>query len=290
MRFDEFMRSALYASGAGYYRKRDRDPFGALGDFYTASQIQPLFGRIIAAEAEALMPGAQILELGAGRGEMAEFFGSTYMGIEIGDDPPSSFSGFVFANEFFDALPVRLATCMKGKRVEVIVDDNSGNFAPGPALDEACESYLRRYCPFLAEGGRCEIGMEALTWIDRIAGAMRSGYLLVIDYGYTTQESIRFPQGTLMSYLRHFPSGDVLAEPGNRDITAHVAFDALKDRATAAGFKCVRFETLRQLVLRAVERDETLAGSFRARQHLKTLLFGMGETFRCLLFQREPEK
>src|SRR5215469_9713478 len=46
--FDRFMELALYHPKHGYYTRKDRDPFGARGDFYTASQIQPLFGRIIA--------------------------------------------------------------------------------------------------------------------------------------------------------------------------------------------------------------------------------------------------
>ena len=49
-----------------------------------------------------------------------------------------------------------------------------------------------------------------------------------IDYGYTTAEAKRFPAGTLMSYRRHAASEDVLADPGERDITAHVCFPALE--------------------------------------------------------------
>ena len=42
-----------------------------------------------------------------------------------------------------------------------------------------------------------------LSWIDRLAARLESGYLLIVDYGYTTKETTRFPQGTLRSYQRH---------------------------------------------------------------------------------------
>jgi SAM-dependent MidA family methyltransferase len=91
-----------------------------------------------------------------------------------------------------------------------------------------------------------------------------------------------------MSYRRHTALEDVLEEPGERDITAHVCFTALEDHAA---FQTMRFERLAQFLMAAGERDEfaaALAGADAAetqarRLQLKTLLFGMGETFRVLL-------
>ena len=45
--FRRFMELALYHPEHGYYQ-RPRDPFGAGGDFYTNSQLQPVFGRLLA--------------------------------------------------------------------------------------------------------------------------------------------------------------------------------------------------------------------------------------------------
>ena len=44
--FRRFMDVALYHPEAGYYR-RAADPFGRDGDFYTAEQIQPVFGLLM---------------------------------------------------------------------------------------------------------------------------------------------------------------------------------------------------------------------------------------------------
>ncbi len=283
MRFDAFMRSALYDPERGYYRGK-RDPFGAEGDFYTAAQVQPLFGRVIAAEIETLAPGEPVFELGPGRREMAEALGTKYTGIDIEDQLPARLDGVVFANEFFDALPVRLVLNEAGEFHEGMVED--GEIRSGPVLDAESLGYVRRYWPRVPDGGRLEIACEALDWIRRLAGRMRRGIALFIDYGYTTAETIRFPRGTLMSYRRHIALDSVLTRPGEQDITAHVPFDAMIDHAVECGFRFVRMETLASLVLRNVERNSGLVTSLQDRQQLKTLLFGMGETFRCVLLEK----
>jgi SAM-dependent MidA family methyltransferase len=94
-----------------------------------------------------------------------------------------------------------------------------------------------------------------------------------------------------MGYRRHTAREDVLTEPGARDITAHVNFTALEEHGAACGLVRERFETLAQTLLAAGERDRFAAAlgagggsdELRRRMQLKTLLFGMGETFRVLL-------
>jgi SAM-dependent MidA family methyltransferase len=294
MRFDDFMRDALYHPERGYYRpqrgghSKTRDPFGIHGDFFTASQLQPLFGRIIAAEARSLCPGQPVFELGPGRREMQPFFETAYTGIDFADALPDRLNGFVFANEFFDALPVRMGA-REGKLLyELLVQGEK--FLRGPVLDEASTAYVHRYWPHVPDGGRFEIAAEACDWIDRLAARMESGCVLIIDYGFTTEETIRFPQGTLMSYRDHAAIESVLSNPGGQDITAHVPFDALRDRAVARGFRVQALETLARLTVKRIELDPTLIGAPRDREHLKTLMFGMGETFRCLLLKMEAPK
>src|SRR5207248_2411174 len=158
----------------------------------------------------------------------------------------------------------------------------------GDRVTAELEEYWRKYCPHAAI---FEANLEALAWMDRIAEALESGFHFTIDYGYVTREHIRFPEGTLMSYRRHAASQDVLAEPGERDITAHVPFSAIEDRGLARGLHTVARESLAQTLLHAGEADQfsaALAGATPAaeqarRLQLKSLLFGMGETFRTLI-------
>ena len=142
--FARYMELALYAPGLGYYTA-GAHKFGAAGDFITAPELSPLFGRTLARQvAEIMSYSAQhILELGAGSGKLAadmlaelEQSGSlpvSYAILEVIadlrarqqalmrerlphlldrvhwlDTLPEKFSGAIVANEVLDALPVHL--------------------------------------------------------------------------------------------------------------------------------------------------------------------------------------
>ena len=298
--FSRFMETALYHPIHGYYR-RSRDPFGKGGDFYTAEQIQPVFGILIAERIRQLFRALgepcdfTIVELGAGRQEMADAFSEwRYVPVDIDSGAmPEEFSGVVFCNEFFDALPVDVAIFRDGAFRQKCVAFHDTRFVweeAGEVSPQAAD-YLHASFPAPQEGNWYEINLHALAWMDRIARSLRAGYVLTIDYGYTRAEAVRFPRGTLMGYRRHSALEDVLEEPGLRDITAHVNFTALEERGTLRGFRTESFSTLAQMLLSTGEADQFAAalgesGDLRRRMQLKTLLFGMGETFRVLLQAR----
>jgi SAM-dependent MidA family methyltransferase len=300
--FRRFMEVALYHPEHGYYR-RARDPFGKHGDFYTAEQIQPVFGILMAARIRQLWrecgepPDFTVVELGAGRREMAEAFAEwNYVPVDIASGAlPESFHGVAFSNEFFDALPVDAAVWRGGEFREQLVGLSGNAFAweEGGALREEAAGFLRRWHPAPEEGNRYEVNLESLAWLERIARRMVSGFILTIDYGYTRREWIRFPAGTLMGYRRHTARENVLEDPGERDITAHVNFSALEEYGAELGLESRGLETLARTLLTAGEADQFAAAlqggeDSQRRMQLKTLLFGMGETFRVLL-QRKRE-
>jgi len=303
--FERFMKVALYQPECGYYR-RGRDPFGRAGDYYTAEQIQPVFGILIAQRIRQLREELgqprdfTVVELGAGRGEMAEAFsGFRYCPVELaGGEWPSRFTGVVFSNEFFDALPVRVAVRRGEEFREMRVGWSGGRFGwvEGAPLGGEPAEYLTRFAAGLEEGAWIEINLAALGWLDQIAARLERGWVFTIDYGYTARELVRFPRGTLMSYRRHAASEDVLSAPGERDITAHVNFTALQDHGALGGLRTARLENLSRTLIDAGEPDGFAAAlsasspleEVRRRLQLKTLLYGMGETFRVLM-QRKTE-
>ena len=118
--------------------------------------------------------------------------------------------------------------------------------------------------------------------MERMGALLEQGYVVTIDYGYAAREAVRFPAGTLMAYRRHVALDDVLAEPGTRDITAHVNFTALEEHGLGAGLERVHLETLAQMIIGLGEEIVTPVAQSHPLQ-LKTLLFGMGETFRVLV-------
>ena len=303
--FRRFMDVALYHPEYGYYR-RVRDPFGKHGDFFTAEQIQPVFGILMAARIRELYREMgeprefTVVEVGAGRGEMAEAFAAwNYVAVDIDlGAMPENFTGVVFSNEFFDALPVDAAVYQNGAFHEqrVAMADGVFRWHTGEVVGANADRYLRRYYLPPEEGRWYEVNLEAVAWLERMAAALTKGYVLSVDYGFTRAESVRFPAGTLMGYRRHTAREDVLSDAGLRDITAHVNFTALQESGAACGFTTVRFETLAQTLLAAGEPDQFAAAlgaggaaeELRRRMQLKTLLFGMGETFRVLL-QKKTE-
>jgi SAM-dependent MidA family methyltransferase len=188
---------------------------------------------------------------------------------------PEKITGVVFSNEFFDALPVRSIERHKDGWHERMIDFSGDRFV-------------------FTQGGRIEYSDTLQTiaethdaaccWMKKIARHLDRGFILTIDYGYTRAETLRFPQGSLMSYHRHTASEEVLRDPGERDITSHVPFDVLREAGEAAGLKTIRFETMSQFLLRVGESDqfaELVQGG--GELALKTLIYGMGESFRVLL-------
>src|SRR5262245_31062756 len=75
--FRDFMEEALYHPQFGYYSS-SRNPIGREGDFYTSSDLDPVFGKLLAQKFSAMastlgIPAENfsVLELGAGRGLLA---------------------------------------------------------------------------------------------------------------------------------------------------------------------------------------------------------------------------
>ena len=109
--FARFMELALYDPTFGYYRK-DPQPFGLSGDFYTAEQLQPVFGELMEsfiARLAVKMQARGLLRVSRSAPvarEMAPALSRwNYRGYDLdGGELPSQMHGLVLANEFFDAL------------------------------------------------------------------------------------------------------------------------------------------------------------------------------------------
>ncbi|MCS7043185.1 MAG: SAM-dependent methyltransferase [Bryobacteraceae bacterium] len=307
--FSEFMEAALYDPAHGYYsaaRRAQAEPTGIAGDYFTATQLQPVFGRLMRAAAEemrarlGLPETCTLADWGAGRALMAEAFsGFRYIAVEAHTPLPKPFEGIVFANELFDALPVDVVCGgRKGMRLQRVAW-SEGRFVrvDGEPPEGEWKEYAERLARAFGEldDWEIELPVRMRAVLGAIHASLRRGALLVIDYGYTEREIVRFPRGTLMSYRRHQASEDVLRDPGGRDITAHVPFTHLMECAAAQGWKAAPLESLAALLLRAGERDSFASAlaaereeeAQRLRLQLKTLLFGMGETFRCLRLEKE---
>ncbi len=294
--FERFMELALYHPQQGYYCRGEK-PIGIRGDFYTASQLQPVFGSLIRGYIERLSDEFQLAlpriltEYGAGRGEMAEAFADwEYRAVEVHATPPAPpISGAIFGNELFDAFPVAAAVRDGSRVYERCVGWSNARFEwctasePSPEIAE----YAARYGVPALDGFEFEVHHRSVRLLEELLANAKNALCVFVDYGYFERDWKRFPAGTLMSYRDHRADTDVLSDPGNRDITSHVPFHVLAEVARHAGGEVLRMERLASALLYAGERDEfqrvlhatNERQALERRQQLKSLLFGMGESF-----------
>lgn len=259
------MEMSLYEEKLGYYRG---DPFGKNGDFFTASQLQPVFGAYVRRLCEQLLPRFEsFVDIGAGREELQESFGDLdYQAVQCGQAIPKSKTSVLFSNELIDALPVDL-------------------YEDGELLRVSCEGSLFTWHPHAPRARVKEVRPAVRAHLEEAWQSMERGCYVIVDYGYRRHETGRLEQGTLMSYRRHVASEEVLQEPGQRDITAHVDWDQLIEEANGAGWKMESFGSMRASLLGLGE--EALASLHSLGQmQFRTLFFALGESFEVLVLRK----
>jgi len=271
MRIDEYMSTCLLHPTKGYYTTRS--PFGAQGDFTTAPEISQMFGELVGLSlAQSWLDQGSpapftLAELGPGRGTlMADILRATKgvpgfanaMHIVLVEASPAlravqreTLGGyivafvdttdalpeqplFLIANEFFDALPIRqfVRDGAQWRERQVGLEGNALCLGLGPALPQPG---LRDRIEDTQDGDLIETatGFAATLApvVDRIHRLGGAG--LIIDYG-----DWRTLGDTLQAVQNH-QSVDVLATPGQSDLTAHVDFEALCRAAAPCAYSRV---------------------------------------------------
>ncbi|MEN5062066.1 SAM-dependent methyltransferase [Luteimonas sp. TWI1416] len=221
---------------------------------------------------------------------------------------PDDWNGVLFASEVVDALPTPRFAVQGGEVYEeyVVVADDGGfatTLRPADALLAPAVRHIERQrgAP-LPEGYRSELLPQLPYWVQAVAGGLRRGAMLFVDYGYPRSEYYRDDRsdGTLRAFHRHRVSPDVFALPGLQDLTASVDFTALAEAGTGAGFEFAGYCTQASLLLgnrldarlaahEAQAADE--AARYALRQQVKklTLPGGMGEAFQAIGFARDVD-
>ncbi len=268
----EYMALCLSDPDYGYYTTRQ--PFGRGGDFTTAPEISQMFGELVgvwlisAWQALGRPADAMVVEIGPGRGTLMKDIVRTLARIapalrgsasfhlvetssalrvtqaatladsgnfdwhsDIGELPDRPM--LIVGNELFDALPihqyVRAANGWR-ERVVGLDDDDALRFYAGAGSIDS--SLLPPDAASASQGAVVEVSPARAALMQKIADriAARSGAGLFIDYGY----AVPAVGDTLQAVLKH-AYDDVLAHPGEADLTAHVDFAALADTARRAG-------------------------------------------------------
>jgi SAM-dependent MidA family methyltransferase len=325
-----YMELCLTHPKHGYYVSRD--PLGREGDFTTAPEVSQMFGELLGLWAASVWkaigspPQLLLVELGPGRGTMMadalralRVLPPLYQVLDIHlveinpvlrDKQKSTLSGVrsvawhdsidevpegpavIFANEYFDVLPihqvVRLETGWHERTVEIDGNGQIG-FGAAPEPTPRFEVLLPPLVRAAPVGAVFEWRPDAE--IMKIATRVRDqdGAALIIDYGH-----LRSDAGDTFQAIARHSFADPLKSPGQADVTAHVDFEALVRAAEDLGARAhgpvTQGEFLQQLGIetRALtlmaktthEVSEDIAGA------LKRLIgggrAGMGSMFKVL--------
>ena len=266
-----YMELCLTHPEFGYYVSRD--PLGREGDFTTAPEVSQMFGELLGLWAASVWKAIgspsllRLIELGPGRGTMMadalralRVLPPLYQSLSVHlveinpvlrekqksmlsgvrniawhdgiDDIPDG-PAVIFANEYFDVLPihqvVRRETGWHERTVEI---DAGGKLVFGSASEptprfEVLLPPLVRAAPV---GAVFEWRPDAE--IMKIASRVRDqdGAALIIDYGH-----IRSDAGDTFQAIARHSFADPLKDPGQADVTAHVDFEALARAAEDIG-------------------------------------------------------
>ena len=260
---DQFINLALYDKNTGYYMKKN--PFGKSGDFITAPNITRLFSEIIAVWTITFWKSIgspkqfNLLELGAGNGEMMKVINETLMNFPdcynacnfiiheksdflINEQKKNlkskKFSWLTnlkkinlnptifLANEFFDAIPIKQFFRKKDGWVERFVDLNDPKKAKFKEEKIDIETIEKNLNFKISKNQNIiEYSPEAFKYLKIICDLIQKndGGMLIIDYGYADSKM----HETLQAVNNHKYS-NVLENIGDSDITYNINFHSFE--------------------------------------------------------------
>jgi SAM-dependent MidA family methyltransferase len=209
--------------------------------------------------------------------------------------------GCLLAVELFDALPVHRVRRRGASLVELRVGiDASGSLVEteAPATGELLEA-ARRYGVAPEDEMETEIALGAAHQLEELARVIDKGVMIVVDYGMPAAKLYHRERrrGTLLAYHGHKTNEDYLARVGEQDLTAHVNFTSLEDRARERGLDVLGLTTQDRFlvangVLEEFEQPDlrTARDPKRVKRRLQAMQLihpeGMGRTFRVLMLSK----
>jgi NADH dehydrogenase [ubiquinone] 1 alpha subcomplex assembly factor 7 len=262
----EYMELALQHSVHGYYRSGD--VLGRGGDFITAPEVSQMFGEMIGLWCTDVWhkmgkpADFTLLEMGPGRATLMQdalratakisgfhdglklhFLESndTFRAMQkkkLGLYKPVWIDDLthlpkrpiiVIANEFFDALPIRqFEKTFSGWCEKKVIVQNEELEWTLRAVDVGERTIIPSSIEEAKVGIIYEVSLPSILITELLARHMAEygGAMLVIDYGFTERSG-----ASTLQALRKHAYANVLENPGQQDITAHVDFGAMKHAA-----------------------------------------------------------
>jgi SAM-dependent MidA family methyltransferase len=258
MPFAKFMQLALYHPAVGYYcRPGARVGYGRETDFFTASTSGPIFGELVAAACVNLLGGANprdftFVEIGVepakagtatrARGILAGCAHPFARIQNVGCGEPIQLRGrcVVFSNELFDAQPFHRFVFRGESWRQLGVQLRHDTLA----MVELPECVAAPFSGIGTQDQVLDAPLAARDLAGQIARQPWTGLFVAIDYGKSWPELLaHVPDGTARAYFRHRQSNELLARPGEQDLTCHICWDWIAEELVRHGFDPPKIET-----------------------------------------------
>src|ERR1051326_6634863 len=258
--FRDFVEVALYHPEFGYYAKGG-NRVGKEGDFVTSPTLSPLFSFTLGNLVREFLSRntdvmCTIVDIGCGDGalirELAVVGGANYLGVDRAgeglrtiDQIPRGGAHLILSNELFDAFPfARLV--QRGEHLHELWVTEELEWTEHEA-PLAYEDYFAARNIELEDGQFADVSLDWETTYGEICDVVERGVIVTFDYGYP-QSQLFHPRarrfGTAAAYSQQRVTRDLLANPGEQDLTAHINFTDLIRAGEAHGFSTRFFDQI----------------------------------------------
>jgi SAM-dependent MidA family methyltransferase len=202
---------------------------------------------------------------------LTEFTGKVTWRKSLSDLDP--FVGVHFSNELIDSMPVRLIAREPRKEWQekfVALSGDTFAFMTKPIAEERLRNHLAKIPLTESAGSETEVNLAALHWIENVAQKLTRGFLLTVDYGYPRPEfyTAERTTGTLQAFAGHRTVLSPLEGVGHVDITGHVDWTSIAERAEESGLNLIGFTDQHHFLTGLLARYTPAENERRALQTL----------------------
>ena len=262
--FRDFVEIALYHPELGYYAAGQKR-VGKEGDYVTSPTLSPVFSYAIGNLVREFMSRSEgevftIVDIGCGGGELiralreeihdprARFFGIDRP--QTIDEIPADGTHFIMSNELYDAFPfARLV--QRGEHLHELWINDRLDWTEREA-SAPYEDYFAERGVVLEDGQFADVSLEWEAFHVEVINRFERALIVTIDYGHPANKLFhprarRF--GTAAAYAQQRVTRDLLANPGEQDLTAHINFTDLERAGERNGAKTLFFDRLAKFLL-----------------------------------------
>ena len=321
--FRDFVELALYHPELGYYARRA----GPESDYVTSPRLSPLFattlGKLVREFSSRVGDEVStVVDIGCGDGSLIHLLetglgprasGLGFFGVDRSlerlrvrsprvhfvrtfEEVPSDRPLLLFANELFDAFPFARLVQRDEHLHELWVTEHDGQLdwteheAHGPYEDYFSERGIT-----LDDGQFADVSLEWGAYYREICARIARGLIVTFDYGFPQEQLFhsrvrRF--GTAAAYQSQRVTRDLLATPGEQDLTAHINFTDLIRAGEESGFRTLFFDRQAKFLLALGAGEDPQIQSaprtieeLQQRENARRLILpdGIGEDIRVLV-------